>query len=155
MSDEVENIIIGVVSGVISSFFIWLLVVVFNGVFMPWLRGVIYRGVNINGNWTTEVKREDCVTDYNLMIEQAGFEIKGIFSINYKEKDRISLGCYNISGTISDGVVALLVDNRDKSTCGTIILKVATGGGSMTGLFAYKGVSCETITSENLVLNKS
>ncbi len=42
-----ETIILGIVSGIITSAVIYLLVLIFNHIVLPWYRAFVYRGVSI------------------------------------------------------------------------------------------------------------
>ena len=121
---------------------------------LPLVRSWMYRGVMISGNWYAEVNKPDCNTTYALFVEQSGYKLLGEFSVSYKTDGEVKTGIYKLNGVISDGVASFLVENRSLGTSGSLVLKVVTGARAMTGLFTYKGSSCEKITSEELTFNK-
>ena len=50
-----ETIVLGIVSGIITSAVIYLFVLIFNHIVLPWYRAFVYRGVGIDGTWEEEL----------------------------------------------------------------------------------------------------
>lgn len=48
-----QNIIIGVISGILTTVIIYFIVTFFKKVFLPWYLGLTYRGIDVNGKWST------------------------------------------------------------------------------------------------------
>ncbi|SHF91447.1 hypothetical protein [Vibrio gazogenes] len=164
-----ETILLGVSSGIVSAFLVWVCVKSWNATFTPWLRKQIYRGVEVQGEWTAVIMHDNDGRDvseigdavetinYVLNIEsQYGHVVKGWFSQSYKNSERESQGRYKVTGQIMDGVLMLSLSPsmRSKSSFGTLLMYVAASGGMLDGIFTYKGVKTNTIKSTDITLEK-
>src|ERR1039457_3383330 len=49
--NNVESLVVGVISGIVTAACIQMLVILTNKVLLPWYRQLLYRGVNIQGKW--------------------------------------------------------------------------------------------------------
>ncbi len=47
-----QTIIIGIVTGILSSAIIWALINTFQNTFIPWYQSGIYRGTDLEGTWS-------------------------------------------------------------------------------------------------------
>ncbi|HIF9129488.1 hypothetical protein [Photobacterium damselae] len=164
-----ETVLLGVPSGIVSAFLVWLSLSTWATVFTPWLRKQIYRGVEVQGEWTCSVMFDDegnLVNDianavetinYVLHIEkQFGHILNGWFSQSYKNDNTESQGRYLVRGQIMDGVVmvSLTPHHKGKSTFGTLLMYVVASGGGLDGKFTYKGAKTNQINSTDISLIK-
>lgn len=165
-----ETILLGIPSGVVSAFLVWVTITTWTSIFTPWLRKQIYRGVEIQGEWTSVVMRNRDGNEINDMIDavetvsyifnienQNGHVIKGWFSQIYKNNNEVeSQGRYKVVGQIMDGMVmaTLSPDNKNKSTFGTLLMYVICSGGKLDGKFTYKGAKTNKINVIDIKLDK-
>ncbi|MFA0555708.1 hypothetical protein [Vibrio sp. 10N.222.55.A1] len=164
-----ETILLGIPSGIVSAFLVWLTIKTWATVFTPWLRTQIYRGVDVKGEWTlvemtgeqgvaVEVMEDATQTvSYVLNIEkQYGHVLKGWFSQSYKSSESESQGRYQVQGQILDGVVMLSLSpqNKCKSSFGTLLMYVVSAGGELEGKFTYKGAKTNRINAIDISLKK-
>ncbi len=147
-----ESIVIGVVSGILTSFFIWFLVHVFNEYFIPWYQGMVYQGINIAGTWKGFY--EGKARPYSLInMKQSGHSIEGEQVINlhpYDEKvdsPKVVL----LKGTFSDSVLVLTYEPKDKSRLGRggIVMRLGEDGQVFEGTCAYANAEDGNITEKN------
>lgn len=164
-----ETILLGVPSGVVSALIVWLSITTWSNVVTPWVRKQIYRGVEVTGEWTSALIKDDEGNDvvdiskaaqtitYVLTIErQYGHVLKGWFSQSYKSQNSESQGRYKFKGQIMDGVVMLYLEPevRSKSTFGTLLMYVGSAGCELDGIFTYKGAKTNSIKTTNITLKK-
>ena len=50
------TIILGVVSGIVTTGLLYLLGIIFTKIVLPWYQKLIYKGVDLNGEWRVENK---------------------------------------------------------------------------------------------------
>lgn len=61
-----ETIVLGVVSGILTLVFIFLCVIIFTKIVIPWYGSIIYSGIDLSGLWE-EVVDHDAATDKNKL----------------------------------------------------------------------------------------
>ena len=173
MSDTVvssyQTILLGIPSGIVSAFIVWVSMKAWASTFTPWLRKQIYRGVEVQGQWITVVMHDvdkkptdnieiasETIT-YVLNIEnQYGHVVTGWFSQDHKCKDTESHGRFKFKGQIMDGVLMLSLTPslKSKSTFGTLLMYVVSAGSRLEGKFTYKGAKTNNINSIDISLDK-
>ncbi|EII3091980.1 hypothetical protein AB3D11_001324 [Vibrio vulnificus] len=164
-----ETILLGIPSGIVSAFLVWLTIKTWATVFTPWLRTQIYRGVDVRGEWTlvqltddqgqvvSEMELAAQTVSYVLNIEkQYGHVLKGWFSQSVKSSDTETQGRYLVRGQILDGVVMLSLSpqNKSKSSFGTLLMYVVCAGAQLEGKFTFKGAKTNKINAIDISLKK-
>lgn len=170
MNETLLSVLIGIFSGLLTTILMWIVVTVFNAKVTPWLRRLVYDGVNVVGDWSCIVyadEQHEVINDsehaysectYVLSINyQAGSVISGSFSQDYKcsSSNLHRHGQYKVKGDMRDGicVISLLPFNASKSACGTLLVTVEEGGNVFKGIHTYKGAD-NTVTYSEIVLKK-
>ena len=83
----VLNIFISVFSGVLTAGLLYLTGHYFNSVFVPWYRGIRYKGLDISGTWYEIHNYEDLlIQESNVSIKQTAEKIKGEIILAKKHK---------------------------------------------------------------------
>jgi hypothetical protein len=118
-----ESIIIGIVSGLITSSLIYLLIQVFNKIVRPWYQDIIYSGVRIDGQWYTQKTflNGEIIQDELLELKQHAYKIIGTYTVTkrYKDSESIEIKTFTVEGKkIRDRFVRLNSHNIDKRKIG-------------------------------------
>jgi hypothetical protein len=61
-TEIILNIFISVFAGVLTSALIYVGVLFFNRVIVPWYQSKVYRGLDISGEWTENHNYKDLIT---------------------------------------------------------------------------------------------
>ncbi|MEM6184462.1 hypothetical protein [Shewanella vaxholmensis] len=164
-----ETILLGIPSGIVSAFIVWITMRTWASTFTPWIRKQIYKGVEVQGQWTAVVMKDGDRNDivdienavetitYVLNIDnQYGHVVTGWFSQDHKCAETESHGRFNFRGQIMDGVLMLSLTPslKSKSTFGTLLMYVVSAGSRLEGKFTYKGAKTNQINSIDIVLDK-
>lgn len=123
-----ENIFLGVVSGVLTSFLMYWLGQTFIKIILPWYQRAIYKGVDISGEWSGKIQR--CNNIYwsaTINLIQNAHSLTGTYtSIKYIDGVENRVSHMKVSGEVWEGFVSLkcrTVSNKHLSF-GSMLLKV-------------------------------
>ena len=135
-----NDIFIGVFSGILTSAFIFLIVQLFYKVLLPWYQQVIYNGIDISGEWHSTVT--PFPQDIKIEITQQASQISGLATyVNHPEnKGAIEqIRTFRFDGCIIDRFVQLTLHHTDKSRIGVItyLLQVVGDGRSIEGSSSF------------------
>ena len=135
-----EQIVIGVVSGVLTSALLYLIAVVVTRVLVPWYKRITYEGVDVNGTWEY---RFDQPGDYGSMLlhlSQSAHDLKGEAAVTVRNGENESNFIYMVRGTIWEGYASLTLKSRDRRVIafGVLLLKVGASGASLEGFYVFK-----------------
>ncbi len=169
-------IIIGVVSGIITTFGIWTLHQLWKYVFSPKLQQYYYSSVLVDGVWNSTVDEKIKLpngSEHNqkryltLNLKQKGSKVGGSFFARSeskitqsgieKEKGEYS-NQYYVEGEIRDNYLILnyRVSSRNRTGLGSFVLQIRHGGTKMSGGISYVGEGLERVyTIDNVQFNKS
>lgn len=153
MKEQLINIFVGVISGIFTSFILWLFFHLFKTKFEPWFKKQVYTGLKVEGDWSAiiyadenndvvdeqESAKSTCTYILNIT-KQVANKIEGYFSQDFKSQSNHRHGQYRAEGIIQDGtlIITLLPNNSAKSTFGTLLLVVEEGGNTLRGVHTYK-----------------
>lgn len=151
-----ENIIYGVVAGIITSALIFLLVQVFNKIVIPWYRTVIYSGLDISGEWE-QVEEHLGATDISkLIINQTAQSLSGLMTVvkQHNDSEETEIKTFIVKGEFLDGHVMLYGKSMNNKYRGhvTYLLTVTRAGKSLTGCTSWVDSGNDSISSSETVL---
>lgn len=156
MSEVVTTIFIGVFSGVVASVIIWVAIGVFKSILIPWYQQIVYRGINISGDWVSEQRYSGniCVRQ-SINITQRGHKITGsLISQNSIPGKGIDVTFFNLVGEMFDNYVDIEYKINDKRFIGrgVLLLKVKFGGTNLEGgLVAIDRFTSEIISIGDVI----
>lgn len=79
---RLESLILGVLAGVITSALIYAFVVLFREVLVPAYRRLIYRGVDISGEWRYSIKFKSGVSRaFVISLKQKAHAVSGFVTL--------------------------------------------------------------------------
>lgn len=134
-----QSIIIGVISGVLTSIVLWFSYsVVFLKIFLPRLESVLYQGVIIEGRWSNKKLADTTSYEIVLDIEQKGYNISATFVASHKV-NKSDNNYYLAKGKVNQGYVMLnyKATSRQKLGMGCILLRIEEGGDALIGTILY------------------
>lgn len=139
-----ESIIIGVVSGILTSFVVWLVVIAFKKAILPWYQSITYRGVRIHGSWVgfyegKEKPSSEDDPDYSIILKQRGHDIEGILTRNRGSGGRRDTKNFIFNGLFRDGNLVLSYKPEDETRLGvgTYVLQLVEDGREFHGKSLY------------------
>lgn len=150
-----EAILLGIISGLITSAILFLLLQVFNKIVLPWFQDIIYSGVRIEGQWYTQkiFKETGTIQDELMEIKQHAYKLSGIYTVTKRipDTENVELKTFVLEGKIKDGFVHLVSHNTDKTKIGITcsLYKVASGGDSLIGSDIWVDVGSNAIIHQN------
>jgi len=157
MSTE-ETIIYGVIAGIITSFIIFLLLLVFNNIIAPWYRSFIYQGLDINGVWIEVNEHEGAIDTSKILLTQHAQQIKGLMTVvkYHTDTEETEIKNFKMKGYFRDGHVILTGENSNKKYRGhiTYLLSVTEGGSSLSGQLSWVDSGSDRIGSSETVLSR-
>lgn len=159
-----ETILLGVISGIITSMVLFLLARFFHDSIVPWIRSVRYKGIDISGTWHCLPKEMN--QEFQLEITQKAQKLSGVAtfitkqsesSLNPKYKTGYqfeNIRSFSISGEISDRFILLNLKNVDRKRLGitAFVLEVCGDGRKLQGAFSYYRPALDSISCSDVVV---
>jgi hypothetical protein len=151
MSDVSNSIVVGVVSGVITSVVVWLFILLAKHVILPWYQSITYRGGKIHGEWigfyqhvAEGVSTSDNDPNYSISIDQKGHHIRGTLIRHVAQNGERDLKVFLFQGLFKDGNLVIWYKPQDETRMGmgSYVMKLINDGRKMEGESLY-------ITSNN------
>ena len=153
-----ESIIIGVVSGIITSALLFLCVTIFNKIVIPWYRATIFSGIDISGTWEETVIHQDVTDHFTIELSQKNCEVTGILTVVKTENktETIHTKTLVINGRFQNAHLLLTMTNQDRKfqSLITYLLQISKGGTSLMGQASWVDIETEQIHSREAVLNR-
>lgn len=153
-----SNIIIGIVTGVLTTALLYLISRVFIDWVIPWYRSIKYSGIDISGVWETEQEFE-LSREYSLLnLIQKAEKLDGLWTISITENESShnEIKTYKVEGIIEDRFAILTAKNTDRRQIGiSTILVEATGNGyELVGCEVYYSVDNKTIKTNSIFFKR-
>ena len=151
-----SSIILGVVSGLLASLLIYLGAKVIDKVLLPWYRELIYRGIDISGEWHTRVTHPSGNTEDSIMhVSQRADKLSCIVTIAKKmsSSNDVQIKTYNFKGELSERFVALVGKNIDRRSLGinATLLEIVGDGKTMKGYGVWYSTTNKAIQSNEII----
>ena len=144
-----ENLIAGLVSGLVVTLFVVTFKKFWETVIIPWFEERVYKDVKIEGKWygisPTAVNLEEDL----IILKRHGHSITGTM-LCVQGSDQGTE--FNLTGSFRNMVLPLTYEENDKSKTdrGTITLKVINNGEEMLGKLAYYHNQKDSIETTNI-----
>jgi hypothetical protein len=149
------SIIVGVISGILTSALIFLAVSIFNSILIPWYQAIIYRGVNISGEWIKE--QTNSIQKANFIFEQKAHKIKGLATFFVEDAPAEEIRTFVVDGEISERFVILILKHKDRQRLGvsTFLLEIVSDGRTMQGYSSAYNIYANEIASVECALTRT
>jgi hypothetical protein len=146
---EVETIVLGVISGVITTAALYLVGLLFKNFVIPWYQAVTYKGVDINGTWEYESKDPERKAKFEMTLYQRAHEISGDATILQGSdlNNPTTITNLRIDGGIWEGYITLNMQSKDRTrlSYSTSLLRVLNGGATLKGNYVFRSIKSDEI----------
>jgi len=148
------NIIIGIITGVLTTALLYLISKMFIDWIIPWYRSVKYTGIDVSGVWETNQKFENS-KEYSLLnLQQKADRLDGLWTISITEdgSDINEIKTFKVAGNIEDRFALLTAKNTDKRQIGisTLLLEAVGNGFELEGSEIWYSVDNKEIKSDTI-----
>lgn len=143
----IESIVWGVVSGICTSFILFILIQVFRNILLPWYRNLVYSGISVDGEWLYD-SVEPFVVNMSLQLQQSANKINGTVTfINIAKTNDIK--SFIITGNVKDRLIQLIGNHSEKSKIGSAVfmLEVIADGTILRGGICYYDILHSIVTT--------
>jgi len=151
--NNAETIILGVVTGIITSAIIYLLVLIFNRIVLPWYRSFIYRDVIIQGSWeeTLDFGHGNTQVATTELVQKADAISGNVTVVKSAHGQVTRTEIMTLVGTIKGRLFNATMIPVAKTRVGlnTVLLEVFGDGGRMRGSTAWYDAGSGRITSQS------
>lgn len=140
----IESIVLGIVTGIITSGVLVLLSRIFSHIVLPWYQNILYSGIRVDGAWSSSDK--GWAQTLELQLHQVANKITGTATLISEKQNGThkyeGVRMFSVSGIIKDRFVELSFRHeslRRLGACNTL-LEVVGDGRRMKGAFAFYSV---------------
>jgi hypothetical protein len=155
--DELSNIFLGVLSGVITSVILLIAGKFTVKVFIPWYQEIIYKGVDLQGRWTNTSQHDNTVNyTYQIDIKQSAHKLNGSAVITKSGSNKDYIQDFTLEGETWEGYVTINLRSKNRENLSFVagLFKVEGRGQILDGSWAYRATT-DKVDSESLKLNRS
>ncbi|MGZ5050192.1 MAG: hypothetical protein ACXWF8_03170 [Methylobacter sp.] len=141
MENITWNIVIGIVTGLITASVLLIFKSLFVNSFVPWYRQVMFKGVNLSGSWYSVGTRQKILLEIKQSCEKLSgkatvYLIKDDFHKSGKEDLHLDdIRTFDVIGEIAERFVLLKLKHSDMTRIGivTFLLQVDGDGTKLSG----------------------
>jgi len=157
MPTATSTIILGVVSGILTSAFLFILVQLFQRIVLPWYQALVYRGIDVSGRWISESAISAEVTQtVSADVRQNAHKLRGTVSVSKIRSSGTELVSLQVVGEIRDRLISLKVYSNDRKrfALSSLLLEVYGAGNVMRGVDSWYDSGSGRIASQNVVWHR-
>lgn len=148
-----ENIVLGILSGIFTSFLLYIGTKLFENTFLPWYLASRYKGIDISGNWKYIMPfKSGNVSTFLVEVEQKAEKIKCYVSETKTlvGSNKTEMRIYEYDGSIQDRFVTLAGRDKNKASLGvySFLLEVNGSGQEMNGYGTRHCITNDEIRSD-------
>lgn len=153
-----SNIIIGILTGILTTALLYLISRMFIDWVLPWYRSVKYTGIDVSGVW--ETKQEfDSSKEYSLLnLSQKADKLTGLWTISITQNgsDENEIKTFDVEGTIEDRFALLTSKNTDKRQIGigTMLIEAVGNGFELNGCETWYSVDNKEIKADKISFSR-
>jgi hypothetical protein len=148
MENYLSNLMIGIISGIVTSIIIWGFILIYRKIILPGIKEILYKGIEIEGEWHGIVTRDnktmkdgkpfvekEKIKEITLSLKQNAYQLDGDLIIKNIDSTGEYFSFYKFSGFIRDNYVVLnyLPKSKKSIGLGTYIFIVQDGGNALNG----------------------
>ena len=132
-----SNIIIGILTGILTTALLYLISKIFMDLVMPWYRSVKYTGIDVSSVWETKQDFESSLEYSLLNLSQRADKLNGLWTISITKNgsDENEIKTFTVEGEIEDRFALLTSKNTDKRQIGigTMLIEAVGNGFELLG----------------------
>jgi hypothetical protein len=157
-----SNILLGVISGIVTSIAIFLFSVVWKKQLVPWYEQRVYKGIRIQGTWFLVDDDKDKPKDGHwtqietLDISQTAHHIVGTLTLSPKEGVGGPVIALTVTGDITDRFVSMSFKSpsQNRLAYGVILGEVRSDGNRIEGQAAYYEVHANAVVAAEVIYER-
>ena len=133
-------IILGVISGILTSGFLWLCVKFFNLVLVPWYQSIVYRGAIIEGEWSGFYQNEEVAGQTAIInLKQKGHIVTGQITLTKQPNGKECQKIFSCAGIFKNNNLILNYDafERSRLGSGSYVMALVSDGNRLEGMSVY------------------
>ncbi len=148
--DIYKTIVLSVVSGIITSAVVFICILFFQKILLPWFWQITYTGIEVSGAWYWQSHGSRA----KLEVKQYANKILGVYtyvpSDDY-EDGAADIKIYTVTGEIRDRFVQLTMNSADPKRLGVLsyVLEVVGDGNELKGCCTFYATNQNEICSEH------
>ena len=160
MADQIAlALTLGIVSGLLTTFLIWLLTVIWRSKIVPWYEARVYQGIHIQGAWSLEHDKDaedPWAHSESLTLVQTAHRISGAATLSSLEDPERPPSSLTVDGGISDRIVSLSLNSplKDRLSYSVLLLEVVGDGTILSGEVSFYNVESSQIESSSVKYKK-
>jgi hypothetical protein len=156
MEDAILNVVLGIVTGILTSAFLFFLKDYWNTRIRPFLEKLRYEGVSVEGAWRGHARDEHSVSEVALFLTQNAQKLSGILNFSFRGPLKQFVLEFEVTGYLWEGYLTLNFRPKDRAitTSATALFKIAGGGQGLAGQFCFRNAEIEAVTPVYLTLGK-
>ncbi|NOR27868.1 MAG: hypothetical protein GQ540_04995 [Lutibacter sp.] len=153
-----SNIIIGILTGILTTALLYLISKMFADWLIPWYRNIKYIGIDVSGVW--ETKQEfDNSKEYSLLnLRQEADKLYGLWTISITQNgsDQNEIKTFKVNGSIEDRFALLISKNTDRRQIGigTMLIEAIGNGFELKGCETWYSVDNKAIKSDTILFKR-
>ncbi len=160
MNELVQQGVIGIVTGILTTVFLYVIKVVWDSKVVPFLITSRYQGVKIDGQWSGSGENNDpdqgevFKSECSLFLIQNAHSLSGSFLFKFQNNAKEFSLDFEVSGYMWEGYVTLNFTPKDKriTSYATALLKLHDGGHTLIGTWLFRDVIQEFVNQVPLLL---
>ena len=160
MSTLIEQGIIGIVIGILTTASLYLIKVIWTAKVVPFLSATRYSGVKIDGQWSGNDRNDNSEngdiyeSESSLFLEQNAHSLSGAYMFKFKSENKEFSLNFDVNGYMWEGYITLNFTPKDKriTSYATTLLKLHDGGSSLIGTWLFRDVINESVNQVPLKL---
>lgn len=151
---NVDNLIQGVIAGLVTGTLIWLFRSIWLAILSPILDDFLYRGVRINGQWNAELKDLELPHKEEIIVKQWGNRVSGSLKC-IEGPDQGSN--YKFDGVFKNLILTATYESTNKYSTdrGTFTVKLEDNGSVLKGHTVYLGATDGDLSDSEYVWKKN
>jgi hypothetical protein len=151
---NIESLVVGIVSGILTSALIYLFVLIFTRIVLPWYRQLLYRGIEIQGEWTSSTDLgSGLIEEGSIELRQKADSVSGDLSLTKCQDGKIiKTETMRLTGRLKDRFLFASISPVKKSRLGigTTLLEIVGDGSEMRGCESWYDIGTKSIMSGNI-----
>jgi len=141
MQSITMNLIVGIVTGLLTASVLLIIKSLFFSSFLPWYRQVMYKGLKISGNWHSVSHSQKILLEINQHCEYLSGKATVLLSPEAfpegirEQIDIDDIRTFDVKGKISERFVSLQLNHTDRARLGVIsyLLQIDGDGTKLSG----------------------
>ena len=160
MDSLLDQSIVGIVVGILTSAVLFVLKSIWTYKIVPFISSTRYQGVKLDGHWIGHQKNDNpkkgdlFENESSLFLEQSAQNLKGTYTFKFQNENKDFTLEFDVKGYIWEGYITLNFTPRDRrvTSYATSLLKLHNGGFSLVGQWLFRDVEKEFVNGTQLIL---